>query len=329
MRKIAVVLVLLTGFGGLIGVGAVTGLLAGMGGGGGSGGTWSGCSTALATSEGSVQRGQRMAAALGREQRRVVSRIIRIGKRRELPPRAWQIAIQAGKTESNLRNLDYGHADSLGVFQMRPSMNWGTPRQVTDLEYAINKFYDVLLEVEGWKRMRPGAAAQAVERSAFPSRYHDAEAMAAHLVSERGEAAALGGCEELPETGSLVAEAIDYAKGQLGDPYRWAAEGPDEFDCSGLTQQAWAAAGVQIPRVSQDQYDSGGAKVKLSRARPGDLVFWGTNRESDSVHHVALYLGDSEVLHAPQPGEDVQIAELWDGGELLPTAVRPTLSRAR
>ncbi|SDK69010.1 NlpC/P60 family protein [Actinopolyspora mzabensis] len=328
MRKIAVVLVLLTGFGGLIGVGAVTGLLAGMGGGSGNS-TWAGCSTALATSGNSGQRGQRMAAQLEREQRRIAARIIQIGKQRELPPRAWQIAIQAGKTESNLRNLDYGHADSLGVFQMRPSMNWGTPRQVTDLGYAINKFYDVLLDVEGWKRMRPGAAAQAVERSAFPDRYHEAEAMAAHLVSNQGDVAALSGCDEMPNTGSLVSEAIDYAKQQIGDPYKWAAEGPHEFDCSGLMQQAYAAAGVQIPRVSQDQYDSGGAKVELSRARAGDLVFWGTGRLATEVHHVALYLGDSKVLHAPQPGEKVQIAKLWDGGELLPTAVRPTLSRSR
>ncbi|WP_019854951.1 C40 family peptidase [Actinopolyspora mortivallis] len=325
MRKVAVVLVLLTGFGGLIGVGAVTGLLAGIGGGERS--RWAGCDTALGASEVSLSRGQRMARALGQEQREVVRRIIEIGKRRDLPPRAWQIAIQAGKTESNLRNLNYGHADSLGVFQMRPSMNWGTPRQVTDLDYAINKFYDVLTEVEGWKEMRPGSAAQAVERSAFPSRYHDAESMAAYLVNQEGEVRAVSDCSAVPDAGELAATVVGYARQQLGSPYVWGAEGPNTFDCSGLTQRAWAAAGVRIPRVSQNQYYDGGTMIPLRRARTGDLVFWGHGRNPDSVHHVALYLGDNRVLHAPQPGETVEITELWDGGELLPTAVRPAPSR--
>ncbi|NHD18583.1 MULTISPECIES: C40 family peptidase [unclassified Actinopolyspora] len=326
MRKIAVVLVLLTGFGGLLGVGAVTGLLAGMGGGERTSGAR--CGAALGASAAADSRGRRMAQGLGSEQRRVVQRIIEVGKRRELSPRAWQIAIQAGKTESNLRNLNYGHADSLGVFQMRPSMNWGTPQQVTNLDYSINKFYDELLEVDGWKDMRPGTAAQSVERSAFPTRYHEVESMAAYLVGDESGTRTSNDCSGSPNTGELTAKVVDYARKQLGSPYVWGAEGPNRFDCSGLTQRAWAAAGVEIPRVSQDQYHSGGAMVPLSKARSGDLVFWGHGRDSNSVHHVALYIGDNKVLHAPQPGEKVEITELWDGGELLPTVVRPSRARA-
>ncbi|MDR7300818.1 C40 family peptidase [Haloactinomyces albus] len=321
MRKLAVALVLLLGFGALIGVGAVTGLLAGLG--GRSGQSWSQCSTALGAWGGDENQGKRAAQALDEEQRGIVRRIIEVGKQRGLPPRAWQIAIQAGKTESNLRNVHYGHADSQGVFQMRPSQGWGSVAQVTNVDYAINKFYDVLLTVEGWKEMRPGKAAQAVERSDYPSRYHDAEALAAYLVSTEGNVHGVSGCESLPSTTLLAGQAIEYAKNQLGDPYVWGAEGPHTFDCSGLTQQAWAAAGVQIPRVSQNQYDQGGKHVPLSRAQPGDLLFWGYGRNPDAIHHVALYLGDDEVLHAPQPGETVERAALWDGGELMPTAVRP------
>lgn len=323
MRKLVVALVALVGFGGLIGVGAVTGLLSGMGG-GRSGQSWSQCSTTLATGAAGEASAKRKARSLNPNQVRIVRRIIRIGKQRGLPPRAWQIAIQAGKTESNLRNVNYGDRDSLGVFQMRPSMGWGTPAQVTNVEYAVNKFYDELLEVEGWKDMRPGAAAQAVERSAFPSRYHEVEGMAAHLVSKKGKVRGFSGCERFAATsGAVTTKVVSYAKAQLGDPYVWGAEGPHTFDCSGLTQKAWAAAGVQIPRVSQDQYRNGGAHVPINRARPGDLLFWGTGRNPDSVHHVALYLGDDKVLHAPQKGETVEITKLWDGGELLPTAVRP------
>ncbi len=322
MRKLALVVVVVVGFGGLVGIGAVTGLLAGMGG-GRSGQSWSQCSTSLGPWGGGEARGKRKARALSEQQLRIVGKIIEIGKKRGLPPRAWQIAIQAGKTESNLRNVRYGDRDSLGVFQMRPSMGWGSPAEVTNVRYAVNKFYDVLLDVEGWKDMRPGAAAQAVERSAFPTRYHQVEAMAAFLVGKQGELGGVSGCEDMPSSDALATKAISYAKDQLGEPYVWGAEGPDTFDCSGLTQKAWAAAGVQIPRVAQNQYHSGGARVPINKAQPGDLLFWGTGRNPDAVHHVAMYLGDSKVLHAPQPGESVEITTLWDGGELLPTAVRP------
>src|SRR2546429_606533 len=111
------------------------------------------------------------AARLTDEQRGNVALIISIGKQRQLPALAWQVAIQAGMTESGLRSLSFGDRDSLGIFQMRPSMGWGTPEQVTDPVYAINKFFDVLEAVPNWKEQRPGESAQDVERSAFPDRY--------------------------------------------------------------------------------------------------------------------------------------------------------------
>src|SRR5690349_10759503 len=148
-----------------------------------------GCNAAIGPWEASrdgAARGQADAARLNEEQRNIVARIISIGQERKLPPLAWQIAIQAGMTESGLRPLNYGDRDSLGIFQMRPSMGWGTPAQVTDPTYAINKFYDVLLKVPDWENKRPGDSAQAVERSAFPDRYHNWESMGAFLLSELG-----------------------------------------------------------------------------------------------------------------------------------------------
>ncbi|GAA0533313.1 lipoprotein [Saccharopolyspora subtropica] len=320
MRKLVVAFVVLAGFAGLIGVGAVTALLVGSG---GRGAGWSACSAYLGPWGDGAGRGERDAATLNEESIGIVRRIIEIGKQRGLPPRAWQIAIQAGKTESNLRNIHYGDRDSLGIFQMRPSMGWGTPQQITDVDYAINKFYDVLLAVPGWEEMRPGTAAQRVERSAFPLRYHRWEPMAAYLVSVEGDVPGISACDGLPRASVLAAQAIQYAQAQLGKPYVWGAAGPHAFDCSGLTQQAWKAAGVEIPKYSQTQYFQGGVHVPLSQAQPGDLVFWGYGRDPNSIHHVALYLGDNEVLHAPQPGESVEVTKLWDGGELLPTVVRP------
>ncbi|KAA5826497.1 C40 family peptidase [Saccharopolyspora hirsuta] len=319
MRKLVVAFVVLAGFAGLVGIGAVTVLLSGGGGRAG----WSSCSSDLGPWGDGQERGERDAATLSDDSVRIAQRIIEIGQQRGLPPRAWQIAIQAGKTESNLANVNYGDRDSLGIFQMRPSMGWGSPQQVTDVDYAINKFYDVLLEVPGWEEMRPGTAAQKVERSAFPLRYHKWEAMAAHLVSTEGDVAGISGCEDLPSAGVLAEQALKYAHAQLGKPYVWGAAGPDTFDCSGLTQQAWKAAGVDIPKYSQTQYFQGGVHVPLNQAQPGDLVFWGSGRDPKGIHHVALYLGDEQVLHAPQPGESVEVEKLWDGGELLPMVVRP------
>ncbi len=326
MRKLVLALVVLLGFGGLVGVGAVTGLLAGMGGRQGQG--WSQCNSSLGPWGNATTKGKRAVKTLSAESREISKRIISIGKERNLPPRAWQIAIQAGKTESNLRNVHRGDRDSLGVFQMRPSQGWGSPAEVTDVDYAINKFYDVLVEVEGWKEMQPGDAAQAVERSDFPERYHEAQPMAAHLVSTVGNVSSFSGCEQLPSTGALATKAISYAGNQIGKPYVWGAAGPHSFDCSGLVQQAWGAAGVQIPKYSQTQYAQAGKHVPLSQAQPGDLVFWGAGRNPDAIHHVALYVGNNEIIQAPQPGETVERTELWDGGELLPTAVRPVPDEA-
>ena len=320
MRKLLVALVLVLGFAGLVGVGALTALLAGSG---GRGEGWSGCAADLGPWGDGAGRGESDAGTLSQESVDIAKRIIEIGKQRNLPPRAWQIAIQAGKTESNLKNVFHGDRDSLGIFQMRPSMGWGSEAEVTDVDYSVNKFYDVLLEIPDWEEMRPGTAAQRVERSAYPLRYHKWEPMAAHLVSVEGQVSGFSGCENLPSASVLATQALGYAQAQLGKPYVWGAAGPDTFDCSGLTQMAWKAAGVDIPKYSRTQYFQGGAQIPMAQAQPGDLVFWGYGRDPQSIHHVGLYLGDDEILHAPQPGEDVERTKMWDGGELLPMVVRP------
>ncbi len=96
--------------------------------------------------------------------------------------------------------------------------------------------------------------------------------------------------------------AVRFAFAQLGKPYRWGAAGPDGFDCSGLTMAAWRAAGVSLPHSAALQW---GAVAHLSQRelQPGDLVFYYGN-----IQHVAIYIGDGKVIHAPTYGEDVTIA---------------------
>jgi peptidoglycan DL-endopeptidase CwlO len=271
------------------------------------------------------------AGKLTDEQRGTVALIISIGKQRQLPPLAWQVAIQAGMTESGLRSLNYGDRDSLGIFQMRPSMGWGTPAQVMDPMYAINKFYDVLQAVPNWEQQRPGESAQDVERSAFPDRYHKWEAMAAFLIGSVGAVTDPTGCGQgvgnlLPAPTAAAGAAIQWAMAQQGKPYEWGAatNQQNSFDCSSLMLQAYRAAGITLPRVSREQYKAG-ALLPVQQAQPGDLLFWAYDPGNPAtIHHVAMYLGDGKIVEAQQTGVPVHVRPVkWTEAELVPQAVRP------
>ncbi|MFE5842648.1 NlpC/P60 family protein [Streptomyces niveus] len=110
-------------------------------------------------------------------------------------------------------------------------------------------------------------------------------------------------------------KALNYAVEQIGKPYLWGAEGPKAYDCSGLTSRAWARAGVNVPRTSQQQWAEL-PKVKLSELRPGDLVVY-----FPKATHVAMYLGEGKVVHAPRPGSRVKVSPL--ASNPLLGAVRP------
>ncbi|MFJ4869478.1 NlpC/P60 family protein [Streptomyces sp. NPDC088757] len=119
-----------------------------------------------------------------------------------------------------------------------------------------------------------------------------------------------------PRTPSRAgAEALRFAVEQLGKPYEWGAEGPEAYDCSGLTQRAWAAAGREIPRTSQEQWETL-PRVPLSELRPGDLVVY-----FPGATHVAVYLGEGLVVQAPRPGAKVKVSPL--AANPLLGAVRP------
>jgi hypothetical protein len=287
------------------------------------------CDAAIGPSQpGQPGRGAADAANLTAEQRGTVALVITIGKQRNLAPRAWQVAIQAGMTESGLRNLPYGDRDSVGIFQMRPSMGWGTLAQVTNPPYEVNKFYDVLLAVPGWATMRPGDAAQAVERSGFPDRYHKWEPMGAALVQNIGQVVDAVGCGQgsgalLPPS-QAAATAIQAALAEQGKPYVWGGNGPASFDCSGLMRWAFKTAGVILPRVAADQYRAG-AMLPVRNAQPGDLVFLATDPSNPvTIHHVAMYLGNGKIVEAQQTGVPVHVrAFSFNEKELVPQAVRP------
>ncbi|MFK4273311.1 C40 family peptidase, partial [Streptomyces milbemycinicus] len=109
-----------------------------------------------------------------------------------------------------------------------------------------------------------------------------------------------------PSNGSKAAQAIAFAKAQLGKPYVWGATGPSSFDCSGLTQAAWKSAGISLPRTTWDQVKAG-TRVSTSELQPGDLVFF-----YDDISHVGLYIGDGMMIHAPKPGDVVKKAPITE-----------------
>ena len=100
-----------------------------------------------------------------------------------------------------------------------------------------------------------------------------------------------------------VSSVISIAQQYIGVPYVWGGSTPSGFDCSGLVQYVYKQAGISLPRVtSQQEYM--GTKISLYALQPGDLVFWGTR---GNTHHVAIYIGNNQYVHAPQPGQAVQV----------------------
>ncbi len=111
---------------------------------------------------------------------------------------------------------------------------------------------------------------------------------------------------------NTVATAIDFAEAQIGKPYVFGATGPDAFDCSGLVMMAYRAAGVYIPRTSQDQW-VWGPQVPASQVEPGDLVFFaGADGTDTAPGHVGLVIGHDEMIEAYATGFPIRVSAFGD-----------------
>ncbi|AXR74315.1 peptidoglycan endopeptidase [Auritidibacter sp. NML130574] len=121
--------------------------------------------------------------------------------------------------------------------------------------------------------------------------------------------------------------AIQFAVGKANDPntyYSWGGNGPQGYDCSGLTVAAFNAAGKSLPRSSKAQYAAAKQYVPLSQMQPGDLVFWSNNGSGSGVYHVAIYMGNNQIVHARNPQMGISVTALNYGGmhNILPQAGR-------
>ncbi|WP_433476540.1 NlpC/P60 family protein [Spirillospora sp. CA-142024] len=159
----------------------------------------------------------------------------------------------------------------------------------------------------------PGRIRAALFQYNHSDQYVDLVLRQARTYAAHRDAADSGGCADagnftaLPP-GKAAAEAIAFARAQLGKPYVWGATGPRAFDCSGLTYAAYRAAGISIPRVSGAQWRHG-PRIPTGREQPGDLVFFnsGPGTSADNPGHVGLVVGGGRMIAAPHTGTVVQV----------------------
>jgi cell wall-associated NlpC family hydrolase len=121
-----------------------------------------------------------------------------------------------------------------------------------------------------------------------------------------------------PPVGSRADRAVSFARAQIGRPCLWGGVGPESYDNAGLTQAAWKAAGVALPRSTHEQASTG-TVIPLAESRPGDLIFF-----NDNFSHVGLYTGNGMMVHAPGPGAVIREESVHYAGEAaIRIAVRP------
>ncbi|MFG3226533.1 C40 family peptidase [Kitasatospora sp. NPDC048194] len=146
--------------------------------------------------------------------------------------------------------------------------------------------------------------AEAAARAAAEQAAREAEAAAAAAATPAAPP------QPRPWSEQGAAAAVAFARSTIGLPYVWGGEGPDGYDCSGLTMMAWRTGGKQLNHFAADQYAQS-TPITYRDLRPGDLVFWTDTGRAEDIHHVGLYIGDDQMIEAPRVGMPVKQASLW------------------
>jgi cell wall-associated NlpC family hydrolase len=295
---------------------------------------------------------------LNKQQLTRAATIIAVGKTEQVPARAQLIAVMTALTESSLQVLSNtsaypesaeipndgngGDRDSLGLFQQRPAVGWGSVENLMDPVWSSRTFYGGpngpnhgsprgLLDIDGWQSMDPGAAAQAVQVSAYPDRYAVTQPIAEKVLSAVSSVSLTSDLECAQPAGDVPAKPpgfpgalITAAASQLGKPYVWGGgdfNGPTGggFDCSGLVlYAAYQASGgrIRLPHYTGDQIKLGQG-LSWSDKQPGDLIFFGYPG-AGRPHHVAIYVGGDKILQAPRTGDVVRYGTIGEfGGQVM------------
>jgi cell wall-associated NlpC family hydrolase len=259
--------------------------------------------------------------------------IVAAGTELGAPQRAHVIAVATAMQESKLLmyandtvpdSLRLPHDrvgsdhDSVGLFQQRAG--WGTVAERMEPQTSARLFYEALLALPDWESLPLTVAAQQVQISAFPDAYAQWEQPANEVVGSVAGIVCTGGPSdpEVRAPNPLAQDAIDRAVSQVGTPYVWGggnADGPTDggFDCSGLMVYAFADTGVTVPHQTQAIWTTFQPPITdPAQVQPGDMILLSRDGSPTGIHHVGLYLGDGQVVHAPETGSTVEIAEdIW------------------
>lgn len=187
---------------------------------------------------------------------------------------------------------------------------------------------DVVRIAEADRKAEQEAAERAFQAQLAAAQATAAQAVqAARLAAQAAATADIGsgsqpGVGVAPAATEVGRAALAEAVRQIGKPYVWGAVGADSFDCSGLTKWAYARAGVGLPRVAAEQWYAG-AHISLGDLAAGDLLFWATDPANPAtIHHVAIYAGNGQMVAAPHTGALVQVQPVYLAGYI--GAVRPS-----
>jgi hypothetical protein len=185
------------------------------------------------------------------EQARNAAIITGVSIKRGLKPRAASIALATAYQESDIRNLDYGHSDSLGLFQQRTSQGWGTTAQIMDPWYSSKAFYQALVKVKNWQTGDINNVAQKVQRSAYPDAYRKHVAKAKVLASSlTGETPASFSCVANSPAASDAAGMKTFLSKSLGATATITTTDTGLKVVTKTPQNAWAVAHLAIGAAS-------------------------------------------------------------------------------
>lgn len=186
------------------------------------------------------------------------------------------------------------------IERARKSLKANLAKQKSLVSTLASKKSSIENEIARKKRLISGLESDL--RSYSRAQERRALRTAASLVNQQPESEPVVVPTNAPRS-SVVQIAMKY----LGRPYRWGAAGPSSFDCSGLTMYVYAQVGVGLPHSSRAQFGVG-QFVPRSALQPGDLVFRGS-----PIHHVGIYVGNGQMIHAPQSGDVVKISSAFSG----------------
>ena len=203
----------------------------------------------------------------------------------------WYRFDNNGKMDSKT-NFKVGQVKPVSSLNIRSGAS--TSYKVIAQVYS-NEYVEILDSTSGWYKVKIGNGTIGWASSSYINVINSSNASGNEQSSESTNS-------------SKIQRVINIAKDQLGKPYGWGAEGPNSFDCSGLTYYAYKnGAGVTLPRTSAAQATAGRA-VSKSDLKPGDLVFFNTNGQG--ISHVGIYIGGGNMIHSTKPGDVVKTTSI-------------------